>query len=113
VAPWVGLFGVLFDQQSGLFFAGPVYVLAIRGIMLLWRRSQNLAIVCGLVFASVYLVAGCFGVWYGGLSSPARLLTPTGACLGDWNRECSGFRGEQGLEAFLDTLRSRASCTPT
>jgi hypothetical protein len=77
VSPWVGLLGVLFDQQSGLFFASPVYVMAIAGIMLLWRRARNLALASGLVFASVYLPAGSFGIWYGGYCSPARLLTPT------------------------------------
>jgi hypothetical protein len=77
VTPWVGLLGVLFDQQSGLFFASPVYVMAAPGIMLLSRRARNLAIACGLIFASVYLLAGSYGVWYGGYSSPARLLTPT------------------------------------
>jgi len=77
VEPWVGLTGVLFDQQSGLFIASPVYVLAIPGLLLLWRRKRSLAIICVLVFASLYLPAGAFGVWNGGFSSPARLLTPT------------------------------------
>jgi hypothetical protein len=77
VAPWVGLMGVLFDQQHGLFLASPVYVLAIPGILILWRRSWKLALACGLVFASIYLPAGSFGIWYGGYCSPARLLTPT------------------------------------
>jgi hypothetical protein len=77
ISPWVGLLGVLFDQQSGLFFASPVYVLAVPGMMLLWRRARNLAVACGLIFVSVYLPAGSFGIWYGGYCSPARLLTPT------------------------------------
>jgi hypothetical protein len=77
VTPWVGLSGVLFDQHSGLFLASPVYVLALPGIILLWRRTRHLAIACGLIFFSVYLLAGSYGVWYGGYSSPARLLTPT------------------------------------
>jgi hypothetical protein len=76
VSPWVGLLGVLFDQQSGLFFASPVYLLAVPGFVLLWRRERDLAVVGGLVFASVYLLAGSYGIWYGGYSSPARLLTP-------------------------------------
>jgi hypothetical protein len=77
VHPWVGLFGVLFDQQSGLFFAAPVYLLAIGGFVLLWQRARNLAVASGLIVASVYLLAGSYGIWYGGYSSPARLLTPT------------------------------------
>jgi len=77
VAPWVGLLGVLFDQQSGVFFASPVYLLAVPGMVLLGRRRPHLAVACALVFASVYLPAGSFGIWYGGYCSPARLLTPT------------------------------------
>jgi hypothetical protein len=77
VAPWVGLFGVLFDQQHGLFFASPALVLAIPGFLLLWRRSRKLALASGLIFASIYLPSGSFGIWYGGYCSPARLLTPT------------------------------------
>ncbi len=77
VKPWVGLTGVLFDQQSGLFVAAPVFILAIPGGVLLWHRKRMLAITCAIIFASVYLPAGVFGVWYGGFSSPARLLTPT------------------------------------
>jgi hypothetical protein len=76
VHPWVGLLGVLFDQQSGLFLAAPVYLLAGGGLVLLWRRLPRLALVCGLIIGSVYLLAGSFGIWYGGYCSPARLLTP-------------------------------------
>ena len=71
-----GYAGMLFDQQSGLLFASPVFILAIAGILLLWRRKRSLAIVCVLVIAAVYLPAASWGIWYGGYASPARLLTP-------------------------------------
>jgi hypothetical protein len=71
-----GYAGMLFDQQSGLLFASPVYVLAIAGILLLWRRNLSLAIICVLVVAAVYLPAASWSIWYGGYASPARLLTP-------------------------------------
>jgi hypothetical protein len=77
VTPWVGLLGVLLDQQSGLLLASPVYLLSIPGLVLLWRRARALALAAGMVFASIYLLAGSFGVWYGGYCSPARLLTPS------------------------------------
>jgi hypothetical protein len=96
VAPWVGLFGVLLDQQHGLFLASPVYLLAIPGLVMLWRRSRPLAIACGLVFASIYLPAGSFGIWYGGYCSPARLLTPTVPVLA------------LALAAVLDSAERRA-----
>jgi hypothetical protein len=96
VAPWVGLSGVLLDQQHGLFLASPVYVLAIPGLVMLWRRSRTLAIACGVVFASIYLPAGSFGIWYGGYCSPARLLTPTVPVLA------------LALAAVLDSAERRA-----
>jgi hypothetical protein len=71
-----GYAGMLFDQQSGLLFASPVYVLAVAGILLLWRRERSLAIICALVVAAVYLPAASWSIWYGGYASPARLLTP-------------------------------------
>jgi hypothetical protein len=77
IHPWVGLIGVLLDQQSGIFLASPVYILAIPGIILLWhRRRRTLAIACGIVFTAVYLPAGTWGQWHGGFASPARFLTP-------------------------------------
>ena len=101
VAPWVGLFGVLLDQQHGLFLASPVYLLAIPGLVMLWRRSRTLAIACGLVFASIYLPAGSFGIWYGGYCSPARLLTPTVPVLA------------LALAAVLDSVGLRRQSRPT
>ena len=76
VRPWVGMTGILFDQQSGLLMASPVFMLAVPGFVVLWHRTRKLALVCGMIFLSVYLPAGLFGIWYGGFSSPARLLTP-------------------------------------
>jgi hypothetical protein len=73
----VGYAGVLFDQQSGLLFASPVFILAIAGILLLWRRREHsLALICVLIAAAVYLPAASWSIWYGGFASPARLLTP-------------------------------------
>lgn len=74
--PWVGLLGILFDQQSGILLASPVFVLAISGVMSLWSRKRTLAVGCLLTFLSVYLPNGAFSVWDGGFASPARLLTP-------------------------------------
>jgi hypothetical protein len=98
--PWVGLIGVLFDQQSGLLFASPVYVLAIPGILLLWRRERTLAIACGMVFASVYLPAGAFGEWHGGYASPARYLTPVVPVLALGIASILDARGCRGWKFF-------------
>ena len=72
----VGYVGTLFDQQSGLLVASPVYALAIPGLVLLWRRWRSAALACALVGAAIYVPAASWGIWYGGQASPARLLTP-------------------------------------
>jgi hypothetical protein len=74
--PVVGLPGVLFDQQAGLFVASPVYVLALPGLVLLWRRDPRLTMGVGLVIGVVYVLAGTHVEWYGGEASPARYITP-------------------------------------
>jgi hypothetical protein len=76
VRPYIGLAGVLFDQQTGVFFASPVLALSIPGWILIWRRSRALAVAALMVFLSVYLPAGAFGVWFAGFSSPARFFVP-------------------------------------
>ena len=75
-APQVGLVGILFDQQSGLLIANPIYLLAVPGLVLLWRRDKRLALASGLVFLSIYLPNGMYNIWYGGFASPARLMVP-------------------------------------
>jgi hypothetical protein len=72
----VGLFGVLLDQQSGLFMAGPVHALAIPGLIVLARARRGLAAAGAVLLLSVYLPAGLWGVWHAEGSSPARFLAP-------------------------------------
>ena len=74
--PLVGLPGNLFDQQSGLLFAAPVYILAVPGLFALRRRSGRLAAGLALIVTVVLVMAGTHGEWYGGETSPARYWTP-------------------------------------
>jgi hypothetical protein len=97
----IGYIGILFDQQSGLFFASPVYLLAIPGVVLLWRRNRSLAIICALVVAAVYVPAASWGVWYGGQASPA--LDAAGADSRGWHRGCARWRGNPRSTGLLST----------
>jgi len=73
-SPLVGMAGVLFDQQSGLLLASPIFALAVPGLITLrpWRPLAT-----AVIFLSVYLPAGLWGVWHAEGSSPARFLLPT------------------------------------
>jgi hypothetical protein len=74
--PFVGLAGNLFDQQSGLLFISPVFVLAVPGLVVLRRRARALALGLALIVGVVYFMAGTHYEWYGGENSPARYWAP-------------------------------------
>lgn len=70
--------GMLFDQKFGLLIFSPVFVLAIAGIVLLWRdpRFRPLAIGSTVVGTAFVLSTARFYMWWGGASAPARFLVP-------------------------------------
>jgi hypothetical protein len=78
----VGFPGLLFDQQFGLVPNAPVYGVLLAGVLagaLRFRRWCWEA----LVMATPYLVGvGMFQIWFGGASSPARLVAPIAMLLG-------------------------------
>jgi hypothetical protein len=71
-----GLTGLLADEQFGLLPNAPVYVLALVGLAPLFRRRPRTAIELALVAGAYTATVGVFHVWWGGASSPARLLVP-------------------------------------
>lgn len=67
--------GLLFDQEYGVIAYAPVYVLALTGLVHLWRargddrrRAIEIAIVSGALLGTV----GAFRIWWGGSASPGR-----------------------------------------
>lgn len=77
-AAWLpaGLVGLAFDQQFGLVANAPVFALLPFGWMMLWRQRRRLAIELLVLAVPYILVVGSFSMWWGGLSAPARFLTP-------------------------------------
>ena len=72
----IGLPGLLFDQEFGLLAYAPVFVLAIPGVVALWRRSRRVALAAIAMTAAVILTAGAWPMWRGGFNPPARFLVP-------------------------------------
>jgi len=71
-----GLLGLLLDQEFGLLVYAPVFVLAVPGLALLFRRAPRGALVsAGLVIVTLVL-AGAWPMWRGGWNPPARFLLP-------------------------------------
>ncbi|MEX2270173.1 MAG: hypothetical protein WD690_01790 [Vicinamibacterales bacterium] len=74
------LFGWLFDQEHGLFFYAPIYLLVPAGCLALWRRDRTLSVQLAVV-AGLYIVVMAMPFinphgWRGGWSPAARFLVP-------------------------------------
>ena len=73
-----GMVGLFFDQEYGLFFFAPIYLLAIVGGWAFWRNpaTRAHAFFLTLIYASHHLLSGTFYDWDGGLSPVPRYLLP-------------------------------------
>jgi hypothetical protein len=79
--PFIGILGIFFDQEFGLFTNFPLFAFALPGILLaLKRRYLTLNMLLLLLFVPYILVVTSFDSWAGGWGPPARfilVLTPT------------------------------------
>jgi hypothetical protein len=71
-----GLPGLLLDQEFGLLVYAPVFVLAVPGLVALWRRDRALTLTAGALVGVVVLTAGSWHMWRGGFNPPGRFLVP-------------------------------------
>jgi len=73
-----GIFGLWFDQEYGLIFFAPVYLLAIFGAYFLVRNptTRRDALMLGAIYVSYHLLCGSYYDWRGGLSATPRYLVP-------------------------------------
>ncbi len=71
-----GLWGLTWDPAGGLAFAAPLWLVALAGCLVLWRRGgagERAALVGA---AATLAILAPRGEWYGGGSPPARYLVP-------------------------------------
>jgi hypothetical protein len=71
-----GLPGLLLDQEFGLLAYAPGFVLALPGLVFLWRRDRRLTVTAITLVGAVVLTAGTWHMWRGGFNPPARFLVP-------------------------------------
>jgi hypothetical protein len=71
-----GLPGLLLDQEFGLLVYAPAFVLALPGLVALWRIRRRECVVSVLLLLAVLLTAGSWHMWRGGFNPPARFLVP-------------------------------------
>jgi hypothetical protein len=76
-----GLPGLMLDQEFGLLVYAPVFVLAVPGLVALWRRDRALTLTAVALVAVVVFTAGSWHMWRGGFNPPGRFLVPVVAVL--------------------------------
>ena len=71
-----GLYGLLFSPGKGLFVYNPVLLLAVGGMLLLWVRYRDLALLIGMLGVSYVLFHAPYTFWTGGWNWGPRFLIP-------------------------------------
>lgn len=69
-----GVTGLLVDQQFGVLFTAPIYVVAFTGLALMARTHTRLSLELLLLIVPYVSATSSFAMWWGGVSSPARFV---------------------------------------
>ena len=64
--------GLHWDQTQGMFIQQPLFLLGLVGIALLIKANRQIAILLGILYASVLLTNASHPAWYGGYSFVGR-----------------------------------------
>ncbi|MBK7573438.1 MAG: hypothetical protein IPI10_18225 [Bacteroidetes bacterium] len=91
------LFDFLFSYRKGLFVYLPITLVALFGIIPLWKRDRIRAVIAALFFLTTTYILSCWWMWYYGGSFGTRVIVeflPMFALL---------------LYFFLDSLKSKAA----
>ena len=67
---------LVWGEYRGLFFWSPVLLMAIPGVMVLFREDRRAAWLTMIVFAFMLLQVGSFYSWFGGNAVGPRYLSP-------------------------------------
>jgi 4-amino-4-deoxy-L-arabinose transferase-like glycosyltransferase len=75
---WAGVYGITLSPYRGLFFLSPVLLLALPGLVLLWRdrRERRTAALLATVILGFILYVGSYAYWWGGDAIGPRFLVP-------------------------------------
>jgi hypothetical protein len=77
-----GFPGLFVDQQFGLFANAPVYAFIAAAVVVAAAKWNRQAWELLAIFVPYVVVVGMFRIWYGGTSTPVRLLAPFALVLG-------------------------------
>lgn len=71
---WEGLSGIWVDAGEGMLTYGAVWLAGAAGLLWLLRRRLSDGFWCLAMAGAVYVVAGLFADWFGGINPPSRYL---------------------------------------
>ncbi|MCX6992307.1 MAG: hypothetical protein NT011_04100 [Kiritimatiellaeota bacterium] len=71
-----GWLGLLVDRTDGLFVYWPAALIALGGLVLLWRKNRKIGGWLTALVTAHWLVSGLFPVWTGGPVAPLRYWLP-------------------------------------
>ncbi|MCC6629365.1 MAG: phospholipid carrier-dependent glycosyltransferase [Chloroflexi bacterium] len=73
---YVGLYGLLVSSGKSVFLYSPIVVLAVPGLVFLWRQRPAEAVLVGSLSLVTLLYYSVWWAWYGGWSWGPRFLVP-------------------------------------
>lgn len=71
-----GWLGLLLDRTDGLFIYWPAALVAMGGLVILWRKNRQIGGWITAIVAAHWLAVGLFPVWTGGPVAPLRYWLP-------------------------------------
>ncbi len=95
--PLSGVFGLLFDQEYGLLFYAPLYLLAFIGVGLLTRAELAQTLPLLMIVGVNHLVIALWPLWHAAPTPPVRYLLPVVPLFGVfaakfWKMPDTGFK---------------------
>ena len=100
---WTGLHGLIYAPGKGFWWYDPLLLLAIPGLVLLWRRDRAVTMALVLLAAVRFLFYARWDAWPGGTCWGPRFLFPLCALLAipsvaaiAWLRQRAGWRRGAG-----------------
>lgn len=71
---WEGLSGIWVDAGEGMLPYGAIWLAAVAGLLWLLRQRPGDGFWCLAMAGAVYVIAGLFADWFGGINPPSRYL---------------------------------------
>ncbi len=99
-----GMAGILFDQEFGLFFYTPVFMLMFAGFILMYKRDKKTFIYNTLIFVPLFILVTSWLDWRGGGGASPRFFVPVIFILAALTAEIIRSLNNAGAKKVFFTL---------